>query len=90
MGPPLSEGKGASSEGQEPALGSDSSSSSYGGHSISQSGAVSSWLKRAVSLSIVVFVLHLHLPVVLGVVSFVWATQYLVPPLSVAAVPTLR
>lgn len=41
---------------QELALVGDSLSPSYGGHSISQSGTVSSWLKRAVSLSIVCYV----------------------------------
>lgn len=33
---------------------------------------------------------HLHLAVVLGVVGFVWAKLCLVPPVSVAALPTLR
>lgn len=36
------------------------------------------------------FMFHLHLPVVLGALAFVWAKLPLVPPLSMAAVPTLR
>ena len=60
-----------------------------GGHSISQSGTVSSWLKRAMPHSIVCF-LHVSSPfaVILGVVRFVWAKLCFAPPVSMIALPT--
>lgn len=59
------------------------------GHSISRSGTVSSWLKRAVSHSIVCCVhVSSHSPVILGTVGFVWAKMCFVPPVNVAALPT--
>lgn len=59
------------------------------GHSISQSGTVSSWLKRAMPHSIVCFVhVSSSFAVILGVVHFVWAKLCFAPPVSMIALPT--